>query len=178
MENGNVLAYMNHRILFTVCLLLFLAPAVWGQSANTGPPDPEEQNETMRDTLKRMQIRREEDEHKKLVGKGSQIIEEVKALVKESSMSGGQRLPRTAEKKIKEIEKFARQIRSDSGGSQDEPLDTPPSNLGETLDQLIAASERLNENLGKTSRRVVSVAVVDSATEVIQLAKILRNYLN
>jgi hypothetical protein len=98
--------------------------------------------------------------------------------VKESSRSGGQGLPRAAEKKIKEIEKFARQIRSDSGGSQDEPLDPPPSNLAETLEQLIAASERLNENLGKTSRRVVSVAVVDSATEVIQLAKILRNYLN
>jgi hypothetical protein len=168
---------MNHRILFNACLLLLLAPAVWGQSSNPEPTHPEEQNETMRDTLKRMQIRREEDEHKKLVEKGSQIIEEAKALVKESSMSGGQRLPRAAEKKIKEIEKFAKQIRSDSGGSQDEPLESPPSNLADTLEQLVAASERLNENLSKTSRRVVSIAVVDCATEVIQLTKILRNYM-
>jgi hypothetical protein len=173
-----ILAQMNYRILFTVCTLLLLAPAVWSQTARTDPPYTEEQNETMRDTLKRMQIRREEDEHKKLIEKGSQIIEEAKALAKESSLSGGQRLPRTAEKKIKEIEKFARQIRSDSGGSQDEPLDTPPSSLAETLEQLLATSERLNENLGKTSRRVVSIAVVDCATEVIQLAKILRTYLN
>jgi hypothetical protein len=169
---------MRSRFLFTIFFLLMAAPAAWAQGATAAQIPPEEQNETMIDTLKRMQIKREESEHKKLMEKGAQIKEESDALAKELGEQSVARLPRTHEKKLKEIEKFARQIRSESGGSQDEPLDTPPSSLSEAIKQLQDASERLNASLAKTSRRVVSVAVVDDATEVIQLIKILRGYLN
>ncbi len=164
-------------LLFILCL--FFADATgWAQRSRVDQTPEEEQNETMIDTLKRMQIKREESEHKKLLEKAEQIKEEAAALAKEAEAQPGNRLPRVAEKKLKEIEKFAKQIRSDSGGSQDEPLDAPPSNLTEALKQLQEASERLNENLAKTSRRVVSVAVVGDATEIIQLVRILRGYLS
>jgi hypothetical protein len=169
---------MFFRFLFLFSCLLILGPLTLAQSASSGQPPVEEQNETMIDTLKRMQIKREENEHKKLLEKGTQIKEESQALAKEVSGRTGDHLPRTVEKKLKEIEKFARQIRSESGGSQDEPLDSPPASLAEALKQLQEASERLNTNLAKTSRRVVSLAVVDSATEVIQLVRILRGYFN
>ncbi|MCI0336441.1 MAG: hypothetical protein L0226_02605 [Acidobacteria bacterium] len=166
------------RLLFIISCLFFFAPAAWGQATASGQTPPEEQNETMIDTLKRMQIKREENEHKKLLEKGTQIKEEAESLAREVKDQSSERLPHTAEKKLKEIEKFAKQIRSESGGSQDEPLDLHPTNLAEALKQLCEASERLNANLAKTSRRVVSLAVVDDATEVIQLIKILRGYLN
>jgi hypothetical protein len=169
---------MLFRFLFIISCLLLLGPLALAQSTIAGQPPVEEQNETMIDTLKRMQIKREESEHKKLLDKGTQIQEESESLAKVISVRTGNRLPRTAEKKLKEIEKFARQIRSESGGSHDEPLDSPPSNLDEALKQLLEASERLNANLAKTSRRVVSIAVVESATEVIQLVRLLRDYLN
>src|SRR5215510_8371209 len=171
---------MNLRcFFFTSIIFLMFTPAVWGQSGNQDDlPAKVDQNETMIDTLKKMQIKREENEHKKLLEKGSQIKEETAALLKESSLFGGKKLSRSSEKKLKEIERFAKQIRSDSGGSEDEALDSPPSNLADTLKQLSQASDRLNDNLAKTSRRVVSVAVVNDTTEIIQLVKILRGYLN
>jgi hypothetical protein len=166
---------MLPRILFLTVALLLLAPAAWAQTtaAEQAIP-PDEQNETMRDTLKRMQIKREEEEHKKIVGKGSQLQEDAAALLKEA-VDG--RLPKSAEKRLKDIEKSAKQIRSEAGGSQDDPLESPPDNLPDALKRLSETSERLNDRLAKTSRRVISVAVVEDATEVIQLVKILRNYL-
>lgn len=161
---------------FLFFILLFLATNASGQVASSGQTIPEEQNETMLDTLKRMQIKREENEHKKILEKGEQIEEEANLLLKD--LHGRTQLPRATEKRLKNIEKFARQIRSDSGGSEDEPLDTHPGNLEEAIKQLCAVSERLNENLAKTSRRVISLAVVSDATEVIQLTKLLRRYLN
>jgi hypothetical protein len=164
-------------ILFLlITYLLLSAPIASGQVAASRQTEPEEQNETMRDTLKRMQIKREEDEHKKILEKGEQIEEEANLLLRD--LNGRTQLPRATEKRLKNIEKFARQIRSDSGGSEDEPLDSIPSNLSETIKQLCEASERLNGNLAKTSRRVISLAVVTDATEIIQLTKLLRKYLN
>jgi hypothetical protein len=166
--------FLRSTILIS-CLILFLTSLAVGQGSAAEQSMPEEQNETMLDTLKRMQIKREEDEHKKLLDKGVQIKEDAEVLAKESN--GQYRLARSAEKKLKNIEKFARQIRSDTGASDDEPLDSPPMNLSDTLKQLCEVSERLNTNLAKTSRRVISLAVVDDTTEIIQLAKLLRTYL-
>jgi len=166
---------MRIRFLFAIVCLLLVAPAVWAQSTATEQTPPDEQNETMRDTFKRMQIKREEDEHKKIVGKGSQIKEDIQALAKDA-VNG--RLPRAAEKRLKEIEKSAKQIRSESGGSQDDPLESPPNNLDDALKRLDEVSTKLNDHLAKTSRRMISIAVVEDATEIIQLVKILRGYLN
>jgi hypothetical protein len=170
---------MNFRCMFMIVVFLLITPAAWGQRVNQDDlPARDDQNETMIDTLKKMQIKREENEHKKLLEKGSQIKDEAAALLKESSLFGSKKLSRTSEKKLKDIEKLAKQIRSDSGGSEDEALDSPPANLADALKQLDQASDRLNENLAKTSRRVVSIAVVNDTTEIIQLVKILRGYLN
>jgi hypothetical protein len=163
------------RSTILIICLLFLATLAVGQSSTADQPLPEEQNETMLDTLKRMQIKREEDEHKKILNKGMQIKEEANVLAKESDKK--YRLPRSTEKKLKNIEKLARQIRSDSGGSEDDPLDSPPTNLPEAVKRLCDVSERLNMDLAKTSRRVISLDVVADATEIIQLTKFLRTFL-
>jgi hypothetical protein len=161
--------------LFLIANLLFV-PGGSSQVAPSGQPVTEEQNETMLDTLKRMQIKREENEHKKILEKGEYIEEEAKLLLRD--LAGRTQLPRATEKTLKNIEKYARQIRSDSGGSEDEPLTTHPGNLVEAIQQLCDVSERLNSNLAKTSRRVVSLAVVSDASEVIELTRILKRYLN
>jgi hypothetical protein len=163
------------RTLFFILCLLCAAPAA-AQSASSSSPPEEEQNETMRDTLKRMQIKREESEHKKLLEKGEQIKVEAENLAKAAA---GSYLPRPVEKKLRDIEKSARQIRSDfGGGGDDNALESPPNNLDDALKQLSDASERLNKHLSKTSRRVVSITVIEVTNEITQLVKILRGYLN
>ncbi len=161
-------------LLFAFVVSLGTPLNVQAQTAATTQTTAEEQNDTFRDTLVRMRIKREEEEHKKLITKAEQIKENALALAKEPI---GAHLSREADKKLKEIEKNARSIRSESGGGEDEKLETPPQNLADTLKQLSEASERLNEKLGKTSRHVVSLTVVTEATEIIQLVKLLRGYL-
>jgi hypothetical protein len=164
------------RIPLFILILLFIAPVAWSQTAGAGGPPAEDQNETMIDTLKRMQIKREESEHKKILDKGAQIKVDVENLTKDASNG---HIPRAGEKKLREIEKAARQIRSEFGGAgDDDPLDPKPGTLDDALKQLDDASERLNTNLSKTSRRVISVTVVEVANEITQLVKVLRGYLN
>lgn len=169
---------MTLRFLFSILCMLFIASVAGAQSASSsGPPTraEEEQNETMLDTLKRMQIKREEDEHKKILEKGAQLERDAESLAK-GAVNG--HLPREDEKKLREIDKAARKIRSEFGGGGDNtPLDPMPASLDDALKQLDDASERLNKHLSKTSRRVISVSVVEVANEVTQLVKILRGYL-
>lgn len=163
------------RFLFFIGLLFVAALAVTGQTARTGQvPPPDEQNETMIDTLRRMKIKREEEEHKKLLSKGFQIKQDAEALAKGAANGS---LPRSAEKQLKAIEKSAKQIRSDFGGSKDEELESPPKTLEEALKQLKETGTLLNEHLAKTSRQVISIPVVESATDIIQLVRILRTFL-
>lgn len=167
---------MIRRILFIFGCLVITAIATQAQSASSqqaGPPD--DQSETMRDTLKRMQIKREEDEHKKLLSKGFQIKQDVESLAKDAANN---RLARSAEKRLKEIEKSARNIRSQFGGSQDAELESPPKNLDEALKQLSEATTQLNDRLAKTSRQVISIQVVENCTDIIQLVKTLRTFMN
>jgi hypothetical protein len=164
-------------LIFTFALIL---AATFGVGAQGTPPPPDEQNETFIDTLKRMQIKREEDEHKKLVEKALQIKEAAENLNKENGgEKSGLHLARAADKKLREIEKSAKQIRSESGGGDDgQQLESPPKTLADALKQLSDASQRLQVSMEKTSRRVVSASVVAETNEIIQLVKIIRGYLN
>lgn len=162
-------------IVFALALSLVASFGVRAQSVGP-PPPPDEQNETFLDNLKRMQIKREEEEHKKLVEKALQIKEAAESLNKEGE---GVHLTRTADKKLREIEKSAKQIRSDSGGSDDgKPLEAPPKTLADALKQLSEASQRLQVGMEKTSRHIVSASVIAETSEIIQLVKIIRGYLN
>ncbi len=76
---------MKLRILFSILCLFFIATAVGAQSSGPGDPPVEEQNETMLDTLKRMQIKREENEHKKILEKGEQLKLDAEMLAKEAA---------------------------------------------------------------------------------------------
>ena len=167
---------MVRGFLFIAGWLVLTVVAAQAQSASVQQvPPPDEQNETMRDTLKRMQIKREEEEHKKLLSKGFQIKQDVESLLKDAA---NERLPRSSEKRLKDIEKSAKNIRSQFGGSQDVELESPPKNLDEALRQLTETTAQLNDRLAKTSRQVISIQVVESCTDIIQLVKTLRAYLN
>ena len=66
----------------------------------------------------------------------------------------------------------------DSGGGDDEtPLENRPASLEEALKQLHDLSQKLNASMGKTSRRVVSTAVIGETSDIIELVKIIRTYV-
>lgn len=169
---------MKRITFFFVFLTVFLAICVstnYAQTADVQARAEDEQNETFRDTLVRMRIKREEEEHKKTVAKAEQIKTNAEELLKSAEQKS---LPRTAEKLLKEIEKNARNVRSDLGGGGDAVLEDTPENLAAALKRLDETGDRLKKLVEKTSRHVVSYTACAEATEIIQLAKLLRTYLH
>lgn len=164
------------RVLLLFGILALASAAVCAQTSGSG--QPEEQNETMLDTLKRMQIKREENDHRKLIERAAEIKDNIEAIIRESGEAGASGSSRIYDKRLRDIEKYARQIRSESGGGADEELEDKPDSLEKTLDRLRSAGEKLNESLAKTSRQVVSVAVISRSNEIIQLVRIVRGFLN
>jgi hypothetical protein len=184
---------MRIGLILLPLVLLGAASILHAQTKVSDPlplPDGVEQSETMREALKRMQIQREEEDFARMLERGRQLGKKVEELVK--SLAGDTpteawrvpsghptraRHPQQTEKLLREMEKLARQIRSESGGSSQEESLPIPATVAEAVDQLVQASTRLNEALAKTSRRVVSVKVIEAATQVIELARHLRGHL-
>lgn len=188
---------MRIGLILLPLVLLSAASILHAQTKVSDPlplPDGVEQSEAMRETLKRMQIQREEEDFARMVKRGRQIREKVEELVKATAGVSPRgeataisripserliqtRLPHQTDKLLREMEKLARQIRSESGGSSQEESLPIPATVSEAVDQLVEASTRLNEALAKTSRRVVSVKVIEAATKVIELTRHLRSHL-
>jgi hypothetical protein len=188
---------MRIGLILLPLLLLSAASILHAQTKVSDPlpmPDGVEQSEAMRETLKRMQIQREEEDFARMVERGRQLREKVEEFVKSlagdapiegstvsrsvpSRQPSRVRLPQQTEKLLREMEKLARQIRSESGGSSQEESLLIPATVAEAVEQLVEASTRLNEALAKTSRRVVSVKVIEAATKVIELTRHLRSHL-
>lgn len=170
---------MTCRFFQPVILTIFLlagATAFCAAQSNPDPPVPDEQNQAWRDTLNKMRIKREEEEHKKLLQTAAEVKDQAESL--RAEMKKG-RLSRGAEKMLKEIEKGAKRIRSESGGGDsDHELEIVPASLEDALKQLAETAAKLQTGMEKTSRHIVSFSVMAYATEVIQLVKILRGYLN
>jgi flagellar biosynthesis chaperone FliJ len=156
-------------------VLLLMLGAVSPAYAQQEDERKEPPSEGFADTLRRMQIKRAEEEHKKLIKSAKQAAEIASTL---SPLSDGQKLDRKAEKKLKEIEKAAKQIRRNIGGANDEKDFAVPKTLNDAIEQLAETSKTLSQQMEKTSRHVTSATIIVSASDMLRLIKILREYLN
>jgi hypothetical protein len=155
-------------------LLLLASQPVWAQQEEEEKKLP---SEGFNDTLVRMKIKREEEVHKKLV-KSSQQAAEIAGRL-DQHIRGEKRdwLDRGAEKKLKEIEKAAKQIRSNIGGSNDDKDFEIPKTVEEGVTRLAETSKKLSEQMEKTSRHMISAPIIVSASDMLRLIKILREYI-
>jgi len=171
---------MLMRVLLIILFICVGAARITGQGSATPPglPDDIDQNEILRDTLVRMQIKREESDFKKLIEKAATIRETSHLLASDVKAGETAAFYRRHEKRIRELEKFARQIRSESGGGDDGKAEPEPASLDEILVRLVAASDRLNDSIARTSRAVVSVAVIESCSDVLDLVRLIRQRRN
>ncbi len=86
-------------------------------------------------------------------------------------------LTRDEVKKLERMEKLARKIRGQAGGSDDQnTLKDPPHNLETALVRLAELSEELHKQVEKTSRLVVSAVVIEHSNEVIELVRYIRTF--
>lgn len=80
-------------------------------------------------------------------------------------------------KKLERMEKLARKIRGQIGGSEgDEALEDPPRALTDAFTRLAESSENLRQCVSKTSRHVVSTTIIERANELIELIRHIRGF--
>jgi hypothetical protein len=82
-------------------------------------------------------------------------------------------------KKLEHLEKLIKNIRKASGGGNDEiSLEQKPANLNDALKLIAEESVNLNVAIKKTSRVVVSAAVIEKSNTLLELIKIARTFQN
>jgi hypothetical protein len=124
--------------------------------------------------LRRAEIRHEEETHKEMVERADQAAllgDEILASYRKNNS-----LTRDDLKKLERLEKLARKIRGVAGGSDDDKkLPDPPGFIGGALARLAELSGDLKKGVSKTSRLVISAAVIERSNEMIELIRHIRS---
>ncbi|HEY0003561.1 MAG TPA: hypothetical protein VGB17_02030 [Pyrinomonadaceae bacterium] len=80
-------------------------------------------------------------------------------------------------KKLERMEKLARRIRSEAGGSgDDETLKDVPQRLETALERAAEVSEEMRKGVEKTPRQVISMTVIERANELIEIIRLIRAF--
>lgn len=145
--------------------------------ASNTPRNAQPQHPNPADEMRyRAAVKHEEEEHREVVERAEEIGEISGELLKR--FEAQQNLGRDDLKSLERIEKLARKIRGNAGGSDGEPaLESPPAALGAAVERLTELSGQLADGVKKTSRMVVSAKVIQRSNEVIQVVKIIKNFL-
>ena len=145
-------------------------PAPLGQQNRKPRPlgSPEEE------MLRRAEIRHEEEQHKEMVERADEA-----ALLGEEILSSYRKnnsLTRDDLKKLERMEKLVRKIRGGAGGSDDdEKVKEPPGKIAGAISRIAELSGALKNSVLKTSRLVISAAVIERSNELIELIRHIRS---
>lgn len=142
-----------------------------GDTSQRPEPDmgtPEEE------ILRRAQIKHEEESHKEMVERADETAQIGVEIL--DSYNKSKSLSRDDLKKLDRMEKLARKIRSNAGASDDEEgLEDPPSRVEDVVKRLAEVSDTLKKNVQKTSRLVISAAVIKNSNELIGLIRRIKS---
>jgi len=79
-------------------------------------------------------------------------------------------------RKLDKLEKLAKRIRSDAGGSDDDiTIEKKPKDLAEAVNCLAKVSASLNHKVQETPRQVISTEIIERANVLLELVRIVRS---
>lgn len=115
-----------------------------------------------------------EKEYKQNVDRAREVAELGAQL--RDALKTGRAFGREETKKLERLEKLAKKIRDQAGGSDEEDLlKSPPGKLESALSRLADVAESLFKAVEKTPRQVISAAVIEKANVLLQLARATKN---
>jgi hypothetical protein len=118
-------------------------------------------------------IRLAEKEYKDNVQRAREVAEIGAELYE--TIEEGKAFGEKENKKLERLEKLAKKIRTEAGGSdEDDMINNPPGKLDTALSRLAEVSASLFNTVQKTPRQVISAAVIQQANAVLQLTKLTR----
>jgi hypothetical protein len=186
----NVSVLISRWALLATLLLLFPFIVQAQSSSRPGPPvvetiesaKPKPDDRTVLGTIDdemraKQNLRLLEKEYKDNVQRAreaAQLSGELRDALKAGKSFGP---PET--KKLERLEKLAKKIRDEAGGSDEESLlNNPPGKLESALSRLADVADALYKTLQKTPRQVISASIIENANVLLKLAKLTRNLFN
>ena len=176
-------------LLFAVVLLSVLTGTANAQSASQQLPTlPEQINiqkprsnddkpnlGTMDDEMRAKQgLKLLEKEYKDNIQRAKEAAD-LSAQLRDAVKSG-RTVGHEETKKLERLEKLAKKIRDDAGGSEEETvIDDPPGKLDSALARLADVADSLYKALEKTPRQVISASVIENANVLLKLARLTKN---
>jgi hypothetical protein len=176
MKNGRL------YIIFVMLLAVVLLPAVCSaqeadEGANTPRPNTD-QPSSLKEMLAKMRIDQEKKEYDELVDRGQQAVKLSTEL--EQSFQQNASLRKTDREKLDDLEKLVKKIRNELGaeGSIDDPDenggDDAPKDAADGLRSLQDLTNKLVDELKKTTRFGVSAIAIQSSNSALRVVKFLR----
>jgi hypothetical protein len=160
-----------------VCFAVNASAQVSRDDQMSTPPVPHRRGEIgtpAEEMLRRAEIKHEEESHAEMVERSdeaAQIGEEIL-----DSFNKNKSLTTDDFKKLERMEKLARKIRGSAGGSDKvEGSEDPPGKIEAAVERLAEISGALKKSVAKTSRLVISAAVIKNSNEMIELIRHIRS---
>ena len=126
------------------------------------------ENEPLEEMHVRRSIKLAEKQHLENVDRAREAAK-LSSNLKETFLST-KMLDASERKKLEKVEKLARRIRSEAGGSDSEAaLERVPSDLADALNRLADLSDQLRKEVEKTPRQVVSAAVIECSNRLLEV---------
>ena len=166
---------MRRFIIMIVILLSCFTLNLFAQ--NRVPNKPPDRNDdlnrplTVQESLTRARIAAAEQEYHKI----KQIAGELTLLAKDlhRTSQGQVELTSDNKKKLDKLEKLAKKVRSEEGGSDDDLVDKP-ADLDSALKQLELAAIDVDAEIKDLNRYGISARLVGKVNEIISLAKFIK----
>lgn len=143
------------------------------QSRSSGDDDSKPLGSPEDEMRARNEIKYYEKLHQENVGRAREAAE-ISAKIR-AAYDADKSLGQAERKNLERIEKLVRRIRSAAGGSNaDANENNVPRDFPTALSRLTEASDALKTGVEKTTRMVVSAAVIERSNELLQILRYLR----
>jgi hypothetical protein len=181
-EKSHVPISLRHFAIF-ICLLALGTAFAQAQGARMPDPIPNDpradegpqDRSPLVDMMVKRRIRLEEKQYQENIDRAreaAQIGAELHA-----AFSNSHHLTESDFKKLDRLEKITKKIREEVGGSNGDGIpDKVPTDVQSALERIDCVADTLKARMEKTPRMVVSAAVIDTANELLDLIKIVRNF--
>ena len=117
-----------------------------------------------------------EKDHEQNLGRAKEIADIAKDL--KHTLKDKTAIDRESLKKIDRLEKLTKKIRGEAGGEDEEvKIVDRPADLPAAIDQLADNAEALSKTVQNTPRQVVSAGVINNANILLELIRMIRNYV-
>ncbi|MEZ5425607.1 MAG: hypothetical protein R2747_05035 [Pyrinomonadaceae bacterium] len=161
--------------IFTFCLA-GTASNVFGQFEAQTPNGRERKEplpQNIQETLAKQRIENEQKEFEEMVKRGEDALKLSEEIQK--SFDKNNKLTQSDQEKLKDLEKLLKKIRSDLGGDDDDEEDLEiPKSTGNAIEFLKDSTEKLYDEIKKTTRHTISAAAIQGSNTVLRIVKFLR----